>query len=94
MFNKSQIMKEAHKRTRNEMRDFPVLYDGYSYAAVLAMCLRGVWKDAKLGRFDAPVNPRREQIRNDITRLQMKTWLTAADFARWGELSHELRSAA
>lgn len=90
MYNKSQIMTEAHRQTRKEMQDFPKLYAGYSYAEVFAMCLRGVWKDAKLGKFDAPANPRREEVKGEIVRLQMKTRLFAPDYARWTALNTEL----
>ncbi len=90
MFDKSRIMKEAHKRTRQEMTDFPKLYAGYSYAAVFALCLRGAWRDAKLGKFEAPANPRQEELRGEVIRLQMKTRLFATDYARWNALSAEL----
>jgi len=90
MFDKSRIMKEAHKRTRQDMANFPKLYAGYSYAAVFATCLRAAWKDAKLGRFDTPVNPRQERLQGEVVRLQMKTRLFAPDYARWNALTAEL----
>ncbi len=93
MLNRSRIMKEAHKRTRQEMRDFPNLYAGYSYASVFAICLRGAWRDAKLGKFEAPVIARKSKVRGEILRLQMKTRMTAMDFNRWSALNQELRSA-
>lgn len=90
MFNKSRIMKEAHKRTRQDMANFPKLYAGYSYAAVFALCLRGAWRDAKLGKFEAPANPRRDELQGKVIGLQMKTRLFAPDYARWSALSAEL----
>ncbi|ERP98769.1 hypothetical protein Q669_00495 [Labrenzia sp. C1B10] len=90
MFDKSRIMKEAHKRTRQDMANFPKLYAGYSYAAVFALCLRGAWRDAKAGKFDATANLRREGLRGEVLRLQMKTRLFAPDYARWSALSAEL----
>lgn len=90
MFDKSRIMKEAHKRTRQDMANFPKLYAGYSYAAVFALCLRSAWRDAKAGKFDALANPLKEHLKSEITRIQMKTRLFAPDYARWNALSTEL----
>ncbi|WP_420335569.1 hypothetical protein [Roseibium sp.] len=92
MFDKSQIMKEAHKRTRQEMRDFPKLYAGYNYAAVFALCLRGAWRDAKAGKFSNQKFEKRERIRNKVLRVQMKTRMSPADFVRVTQFHHELRS--
>lgn len=90
MFNKSQIMKEAHKRTRQEMRDFPKLYAGYSYAEVFALCLGGVWRDAKAGKFTEPGFERRAKIQNQILCSQMKTHMSLIDYKRIAALRQQL----
>lgn len=84
-------MTEAHKRTREQRRDFPKLYSGMAYAEVFALCLRGVWRDAHGGNLDLTQPKRRQQaIRGEALRIQMKTRMSAADYDRFSRLHQEL----
>lgn len=93
MLNKSQIMKEAHKRVRENRKLYPVSYGSVSYAEAFAATLKYVWQDARLGKLEAPVS-RRDEIKGEITRIELKTRMCAADFARVDRLRAEWRVAA